>query len=155
MYSVTFFQYMLCANSIQTIMLSLGNKAMLTDNKFDLSMKCIMLCTGAQSVLEDLYAKIEAGNITLAVLSKIKEKYNHIKKIISGSTSDLTEATVLQLLETRFKEQDLFIERIHHLGQICLSINIPIKGNSMLYHFKQCIQLLSNDQSYIAQEAFP
>ncbi len=95
---------------------------------FNLSEKCIMLCTSAKSVLENMCTLIRTGNITLADLSQMKEKIDHVNKLLCEAVS-LDDLKVLQqLLEQRFLEQRRFTERLDNLKQICQNINIRIKG---------------------------
>ncbi len=83
-------------------------------------------------MLDDVCARIKSGYITLKELSKIREKTDHVKKLLSETLSDKDNVITVQLLEIRFKEQNQFVERLRHLGQLCLNINIPVKGEKCI-----------------------
>ena len=100
---------------------------MVADQSKLLSTKCLKLCTSAKDILNDLCDRIISGDIYLTELSKVKGKSTHMKKLIS-SLSHKDEVMILQLLESRFKEEKLFLERLKDLGQLCLNITIPVRG---------------------------
>ena len=102
---------------------------MVTDrSKFNLSTKCLLLCTRARAVLDNLCNRIKTGEVTSYELSKIKDRSGHMKQLLNESLSDKDKVIILQILERRFREQYLFQERLHQLVQLCLNINIPTKG---------------------------
>lgn len=96
-------------------------------SEFNLSEKCIMLCTSAKSVLENMCTLIKTGDIKLMELSEMKENEEHLKKLLVVAEPIYNEG-LQQLLNQRFYEQECFTQRLNYLRQFCQHISIEIKG---------------------------
>ena len=82
------------------------------------------------NILSDLCARIKSGEVTLEELSKIKEKNDHMIKLVKDSSSDEDKVIMSQLLDIRFKERSKFLERRSHIGQLCINVSdIHVRGN--------------------------
>lgn len=90
--------------------------------------KCLMLCTSAASMLENMCTLIETGNVKLIELSQMKEREEHLKKLLVETVPAGRLKALKQCLAQRFLEQQQFSERLKHLRQLCHSINIEVKG---------------------------
>lgn len=101
-------------------------------SKFELSPKCLQLCADAKEVLCATCKRIESGDITLNELTKIKERNDHMRKLVDETLSDEEKVAIMQLLDIRFKEQNLFMDRLHELGQLCISVHIDVHGKSVI-----------------------
>ena len=78
-------------------------------------------------MLENIYRNIEGGTITLHQLSDIKG--DHLIKLLAAKF--LTKERVMhvqQILEKRFNEYALFLERTVCLGLLCHQVDVPVKG---------------------------
>ena len=112
-------------------MYCIGNEAIVSNqSKFNLSAKCLRLCTGAKNVLSSICAKTRSGEISLMELSMIKEKSDYMSKLLSEALSEEDSVIVMQLLEIRLNEKNKFMERLCHLGQLCLNIKIHVNGKN-------------------------
>ena len=87
------------------------------------------MCTCAETGLNDTFQKIETGDIKLYELLEMKEKHHHVELLIDASSPNKNEAEVIkQLLKERYDEHTQLIKRAEHLGELCQSIIIPVKG---------------------------
>ena len=64
----------------------------------------------------------------------IKEKRDHMNKLLTETLSEEENVIVTQLLEIRFNEQNQFMERLHQLGQLCLNIKIHVNGKNVILY---------------------
>lgn len=90
--------------------------------------KCLILCTSAASVLENVCTLIKTGDIKLSELSLMKERKEHLKKLLVEAVPSDNFRALEQCLEQRFCEQRNFSERLTYLKQLCQSINIEVQG---------------------------
>ena len=97
-------------------------------SEFESFDKCLMLCTSAASVLENMCETIQTGVINLTELSLMKEREEHLKKLLVEAVPSDQFQRLEQLLDQRFLEQRLFSERLKYLKQLCQSINIEVQG---------------------------
>ncbi len=97
--------------------------------EYNLSEKCLLLCTCAESTLSDVCDRISDGSVTPSELSLIEKKKNHVLKLISAAikNKDVTEA-----LEMRLREHKRFRVEKEHLVLLCDHVTIKIKGYIVL-----------------------
>lgn len=109
-----------------------GSEAMITHrSEYKLSDKCITLCTSAKSILENVFARLISGEITLKELTQMKDSRDHLQKMFDESLSSDELKIVRPLLEQRCHEMLLFAERLRQLRLLCQHIKVEIMG--MLY----------------------
>ena len=97
-------------------------------SEFQTFEKCLILCTSAASVLENMCTLIKTGGIKLAELSLMKEREEHLKKLLLETSPNDQFKILNQCLDQRFREQQQFSERLKHLKQFCQCINIEVQG---------------------------
>jgi parvulin-like peptidyl-prolyl isomerase len=94
-----------------------------------ISKDCISLFTYANKMLDEVRAKIMSSTITLRELLLMKEKRDHMKKLITVNVSDEQEDKhIQQVLEEKLGECALFLQRKEYLGQLCQHVKVPVKG---------------------------
>ena len=109
--------------------LSIENINLATSSVNFLSEKSEILCTCAETALSEVCDKAESGEVTLIEILKLKQRKNHVKLLINESYDKDKAETLKQLLEERYEEQVLLIERAQYMGQLCHAVTIPVQGD--------------------------
>ena len=100
-----------------------------TESASILSKRCELLCTCAESILEDICARTKSGKITLDELSTMKKRTKHVELLFDESSSSMEEASSLkQSLRERYEEYEKLKDYLKLLGQLCQSVTVRVEG---------------------------
>ena len=101
----------------------------MSGDSYGLSEQCKFLCACAKSTLDGICTRIRNGEVTLEEISLFKKKKNHVEVLLAENEAKKTDEEQLKkLLHQRFDELEKFQEKVVHLGRVCQSVTVPVKG---------------------------
>ena len=111
---------------------------------------CTVVCTCADSTLDDICDRLRTGIVTLEELKKITEKRDQLQALCSAHINRKDKqytqktAALKQILQQRIKEQQRFTRTRELLGFLCGRISVKVLGRLIVENIIwKCIKFIT------------